>query len=65
MCGKADSILSEVVLGKGNNDADKIIPKDAQGLFITNSNKIFRGYFFEKVPIEEQGADNNEYTTDN
>lgn len=67
ICGKADKILSEVILGKGNTDADALIPKDAQGLFLTNSNKVFRGYFFPNnfIEKEKRGVNNNEYPSNN
>lgn len=77
ICGRADKILSEIVLGKGNTDADALIPKDAQGLFLTNSNKVFRGYLFPKNFIEDftnaekenqekkRGVINSEYTSNN
>lgn len=67
ICGKADKILSEVILGKGNTDADALIPKDAQGLFLTNNNKVFRGYFFPNnfIEKEKRGVSNNEYTSNN
>lgn len=67
ICGKADKILSEVILGKGNTDADALISKDAQGLFLTNNNKVFRGYFFPNnfIEKEKRGVSNNEYTSNN
>lgn len=73
ICGRADRTLSEIILGKGNTDADALIPKDAQGLFLTNSNKIFRGYLFPKNFIqnftdeekEKRGVINSEYTSNN
>lgn len=73
ICGRADRTLSEIILGKGNTDADALIPKEEQGLFLTNSNKIFRGYLFPRNFIkdftnaekEKQGVDNNEYTSNN
>ncbi len=65
ICGRADKILSEVVLGKGNSDADSLIPKDEQGVFITNNGKRFKGYLFEDDMIlkEKQRGVNNEYTS--
>ena len=73
ICGRADRTLSEIILGKGNTDADALIPKEEQGLFLTNSNKIFRGYLFPKNFIqnftdaerEKRGVSNNEYTSNN
>lgn len=65
ICGRADRILSEVVLGKGNTDADELIPKDKQGLFITNNGKRFKGYLFDDDMIlkEKQRRVNDEYTS--
>lgn len=73
ICGRADRTLSEIILGKGNTDADALISKEEQGLFLTNSNKIFRGYLFPKNFIqnftdtekEKRGVSNNEYTSNN
>lgn len=77
ICGRADRTLSEIILGKGNTDADTLISKDAQGLFLTNSNKVFRGYVFPKNFIqdftdaerekleEKQRGDNDEHSTNN
>lgn len=77
ICGRADRTLSEIILGKGNTDADALIPKEEQGLFLTNSNKIFRGYLFPKNFIqnftdaekekqkEKRGVIDSEYTSNN
>ena len=48
ICGRtAERGLSEIVLGKGNYNADTLIGKKEVGLFITNDNDMFRGYFFD------------------
>lgn len=44
--GKADSTLSTMVLGNG--EADKRIPKDKSGYFLTNSGILFKAYFVDK-----------------
>ncbi len=52
ICGRtADKILSEVVLGKGNYDADTLINKEETGLFVTNNSKFFRGYLIDTEKI--------------
>lgn len=52
ICGRtADKILSEVVLGKGNYDADTLISKEETGLFVTNNGKFFRGYLLDTEKI--------------
>lgn len=45
VCGRADSILSSIILGNGN--ADEQIPKDASGRFITGDGTVFQGYLFD------------------
>lgn len=55
ICGRtADRILSEVVLGKGNYDADTLIGKEEVGLFVTNNKKRFRGYLLDTEKIVEE-----------
>lgn len=44
--GKADATLSTMVLGNG--DADKRIPKDKNGFFLTNTGTLFKGYYVDK-----------------
>lgn len=46
ICGKADKILSQIVLD--NSDAAEKIPKDAQGQFITNTGILFQGYMLDE-----------------
>ncbi|MDL2212163.1 hypothetical protein LJB88_04735 [Erysipelotrichaceae bacterium OttesenSCG-928-M19] len=45
ICGKADSILSNIVLD--NSSAHEMIPKDEQGLFVNQDNNIFRAYYYD------------------
>lgn len=52
ICGRTpDRSLSEVVLGKGNYNADTMIGKEERGVFITNNDEIFRGYMFKNDDI--------------
>lgn len=44
--GKADITLSTMVLGNG--EADKRIPKDKKGFFLTNTGMFFKGYYVDK-----------------
>ena len=46
VCGRADSILSGIILGNG--DADEQIPKDARGRFITGDGTVFQAYLFDE-----------------
>ena len=46
VCGRADSILSGIILGNGS--ADEQIPKDARGRFITGDGTVFQGYLFDE-----------------
>ena len=45
VCGRADNILSQIILDKA--DANDKIPKNSQGLFLTNTDVVFRGYMFD------------------
>ncbi len=45
ICGRADSILSTIIVGDGR--ADKEIPDDSRGRFITNDGTVFQGYYFK------------------
>lgn len=45
VCGRADSILSGIILGNGS--ADEQIPKDARGRFITGGGIVFQAYLFD------------------
>lgn len=44
ICGKADSILSTIILGNGS--ADEMIPKYSQGRFLLEDGTIFQGFYF-------------------
>ena len=44
-CARANDVLSRLTLGNG--DADKLIPKDSRGVFLTNDGVLFRAYFFD------------------
>lgn len=44
VCGRADDVLSKIILD--NTDASEMIPKDEQGLFLTNDGVVIRGYYF-------------------
>lgn len=46
ICGKADSILSNIILD--NSSAAERIPKDSHGQFITNTGVMFQGYLFDE-----------------
>lgn len=50
VCGKADSILSQIILD--NTDAATKIPKNSQGQFITNTGELFQGYWFDDRKLE-------------
>lgn len=43
ICGRADKVLSQIILDNSEG-ADKI-PSDAQGLFMTNMNTLFKAYY--------------------
>lgn len=45
ICGKADSILSTIVIGDGR--AHEAIPKDSQGRFINQDGTVFQGFYFD------------------
>ena len=44
-CGRADDVLSQIVLDK--TDANDLIPKTAQGRFLTNTDVLFQAYYFD------------------
>lgn len=44
-CGRADNILSQIILDKG--DANDLISKSARGRFLTNSDVLFQAYYFD------------------
>ena len=43
ICGKADSILSQIVLGTGA--ADKMIAKHSRGLFVDEQEELFKSFY--------------------
>lgn len=45
VCGRADNVLSQIILDKG--DANDLIPKTAQGRFLTNTDVLFQGFWFD------------------
>ena len=52
ICGRtAERGLSEIVLGKGNYDADQLIGKEEVGMFVMHNGKMFRGYYFNTEEI--------------
>lgn len=44
VCGRADNILSQIILDKTN--ANDKIPKSSQGRFLSNNDILFQGYWF-------------------
>lgn len=46
ICGKSDSILSQIILD--SSDAADRIPFNTQGVFLTNAGKLFKGYLFHE-----------------
>lgn len=46
VCGRADSILSGIILG--NSSADEQIPKDTSGRFITGDGTVFQSYLLNE-----------------
>lgn len=46
ICGRADSVLSTIILGNG--DADDNIPKNSQGLFLDNNGEMFKGFIIDE-----------------
>lgn len=49
VCGRADDVLSQIILDK--TDASDLIPKDAQGRFLTNNDVLFQAYWFDDTNI--------------
>ena len=45
ICGRCDSILSRVILGKTEINAAEQISQDSQGLFLTNTGALFKAYY--------------------
>lgn len=45
ICGRADKILSQIIID--SSDAAEVIPKDAQGRFLTNTGVEFQAFYVE------------------
>lgn len=45
ICGRADKVLSQIILD--NSDGAEKIPKDKQGVFLTNTGVLFKAYYFD------------------
>lgn len=43
ICGRADKVLSQIILD--NTDGAEKIPKDKQGIFLTNTGVLFKAYY--------------------
>ncbi len=46
ICGRADDILSKIIIG--STDADEKVPKDKQGVFLTNTGVLFKAYYLNE-----------------
>ncbi len=44
ICGRADKVLSQIILD--NSEGAEKIPKDKQGVFLTNTGVLFKAYYF-------------------
>lgn len=44
-CGRADKVLSQIILD--NPDGAEKVPKDKQGIFLTNTGVLFKAYYFD------------------
>lgn len=45
ICGRADKVLSQIILD--NSDGAEKVPKDKQGVFLTNTGVLFKAYYFD------------------
>lgn len=52
ICGRADNILSQMILD--TTDASTLIPKDAQGRFLTNEGTLFQGFWDNRNHFKEE-----------
>lgn len=52
ICGRADDVLSKIVLDK--TDASERIPKYERGLFLTNSDRLIRSFFFTDADVIQE-----------
>lgn len=55
ICGKADNVLSQIILD--NTNAANQIPKDSQGLFLNQDDILFRGCLFDDEMTELPGGE--------
>lgn len=46
ICGRADRVLSQIILD--NTDGAEKIPKDKQGIFLTNTGILFKSYYLSE-----------------
>lgn len=49
ICGRADAILSQIILGNG--DAAEKIPKHARGRFLLHDSTLFQAYWFDEAQM--------------
>lgn len=49
ICGRADEVLSKIIIG--SSDADKKVPKDKQGVFLTNDGVLFKAYYLDEDSV--------------
>lgn len=49
ICGRADAILSQIILGNG--DAAEKIPKHARGRFLLHDGTLFQAYWFDETQM--------------
>lgn len=59
ICGRADNILSQIILDNG--DANKLVPKDAQGRFLMDDGRMLQGYWFDDAEWTPREAGNDGY----
>lgn len=64
ICGRADDVLSKIVLDK--TDASERIPKYERGLFLTNSDRLIRSFFFTELDLlpEVKAVKTYEFSTE-
>ena len=49
ICGRADDIVSKIIIG--STDADEKVPKDKQGVFLTNTGVLFKAYYLDEDSV--------------
>lgn len=57
ICGKADKVLSQIILD--NSDGAVKIPKDKQGMFLTNMGTLFKAYYVPDNCFSERKEQEN------